>query len=84
MFPGMNEADCRVAEFRYHQMVGEGQRQQAAAGVVRTRVASAPATHTIQRRFGAFLVRIGQRLHHAYAIDSTVIGSGARKERAIA
>ena len=33
MYPGLSEADCQVAGFHYRQLVNEGQRQQAAAGV---------------------------------------------------
>ena len=32
MYPGLSEADCQVAGFRYRQLVDEGQRQQFVAG----------------------------------------------------
>ena len=35
MYPGLSEADCQVAEFRYRQLVAEGQHQQLVAGLLR-------------------------------------------------
>jgi hypothetical protein len=84
MFPGLNEADCRVAEFRYAQMVTEGQRQQTAAGVRPARSGNIPAWVDIRGPIGTFLVRVGQRLQEACSGEPQRMGPAASKERAAA
>jgi hypothetical protein len=84
MFPGLNEADCRVAEFHYRQMVTEGQRQQAAAGVRAARTGNIPAWVNIRGPFGRFLVRVGQRLQEAYVGKTQRKGPATATERAVA
>ena len=70
MYPGLSDADCQVATFRYHQLVGEGQRQQfvedarLTAGITRLDSAS------IRRQIGELLVCAGQRLQGVHAVTS--------------
>ncbi len=75
MVPGLSDADCQVAAFRYRQLVNDGQRQQFVArarpvfGV--TRVVSG----SVRRQVGAFLVCAGQRLQGVQAVTRKSIAS---------
>ena len=62
MVPGVSESDCRVAEFRYRQMLHEGQHQQFAAGACPGSTAACSVSPSLRRQFGVLLVRAGERL----------------------
>jgi hypothetical protein len=81
MVPGLNEADCRVAEFRYRQMVTEGQRQQFAAALRPTPHDTRPLSTMIRQQIGTLLMRTGQRRLGASVVASETIGSAAVIER---
>jgi hypothetical protein len=70
MYPGLSEADCQVAAFRYRQLVNEGQRQQNSAGVPPVSGVSRLMTRSVRRQVGAFLVCAGQRLQGVQAVTS--------------
>lgn len=83
MYPGLSEADCQVAAFRYRQLVAEGQQQQVVAGVRPGPVDTLSATTTLQQRLGTLLVRAGRRrlgLHTVTAqrLDTVATGSWLR------
>jgi hypothetical protein len=62
MYPGLSEADCQVAGFRYRQLVSEGQHQQFVAGVCSGAPDTVSVSARFQQRVGAFLMRAGDRL----------------------
>ena len=68
MYPGLSDADCQVAAFRYRQLVNDGQRQQF---VARARPASGVTpvvSGSVRQQVGAFLVCAGQRLQGVQAV----------------
>ena len=62
MYPGLSDADCQVAAFRYRQLMNEGQRQQVSAGARPVSGVSRSVPQSVRRQVGAFLVSAGQRL----------------------
>jgi hypothetical protein len=58
MYRGLNETDCRVAEFRLHEMLTEAQRRYRADG--RPRPAAA-RQRAIRQRLETLLIQAGQR-----------------------
>jgi hypothetical protein len=62
MYPGLSAADCRVAEFRYQQMLVEGQHQQVVAGAHPGASGTRPVSTSLRQQLGALLVHAGQRL----------------------
>ena len=62
MYPGLSEADCQVATFRYQQMVNEGQRQQISAGGHPAARITRLMSGSVRRQVGALLVHAGHRL----------------------
>ena len=82
MYPGLNEIDCRVAEFRYHQMVTEGQRQQFVAGIRQARSDFRPVSTTIRQQLGTLLMRTGQCLLGVHTVTRDNLRSVAAGERA--
>ena len=62
MYPGLSEADCRVAEFRYQQMRVEGQHQQFVAAARPAAAGTRLVSMSLRQHAGALLVRAGQRL----------------------
>jgi hypothetical protein len=84
MYPAPNHTDWQVATFQRQQAMAEGMRQQAAASVRPARTGGAPVWAGARQRCGAFLVRAGQRLQHAYASETPGIGSRTANERATA
>ena len=60
MYPGLTDTDCRVAEFRLHDLRTEAQRRRCGAdGRPGTGAAGQGA---VRQRLGLLLVRAGQRL----------------------
>jgi hypothetical protein len=74
MYPGLSDADCQVAAFRYRQLVNEGQRQQMSAGARPASRVTRMVFGSVRRQVGAFLVFAGQRLQGVPAVtgDSLV------------
>jgi hypothetical protein len=70
MYPGLSDADCQVAAFRYQQMVNEGQRQQISADAHPSSGVSRFVFGSVRRQVGALLVSVGQRLHGVQAITN--------------
>ena len=62
MYPGLSDAECRVAEFRYQQMRVEGQQQQFAAAARPAATGTRLGSMALRQQIGALLVRAGQRL----------------------
>ena len=62
MYPGLSDADCQVATFRYRQLMDEGQRQQVSAGARPTSGVTRVVFASVRRQVGAFLVYAGRRL----------------------
>lgn len=62
MYPGLSEADCQVAGFRYRQFVAEGQVRQFIASVCPGSADSRSGTTPLHQRLGVLLVRAGSRL----------------------
>jgi hypothetical protein len=62
MYPGLSDADCQVAAFRYRQLVNEGQRQQVVASVSPVFGVTRVVSRSVRRQVGALLVCAGQRL----------------------
>ena len=67
MYPGLSEADCRVAEFRYQQMRVEGQHQQFVVGAHPVAAGTRSASTSLLQQVGALLVCAGQRLQGVQA-----------------
>jgi hypothetical protein len=68
MYPGLSEADCRVAEFRYQQMQVEGQHQQFVAATRPATSGTRLVSTSLRQQVGAFLVCAGHRLQGVQAI----------------
>jgi hypothetical protein len=82
MYPGLSEADCQVAGFRYRQLVAEGQHRQLVAGL-RTGPADSRAGRTMfQQRLGPLLVRAGSRLQGLTTVTKQSLDTVATGERA--
>jgi hypothetical protein len=59
MVPGLSEADCRVAEFRYQQMRAEAQRQRVAGAASPTGGGAHQLPAVLRRLPGTLLARVG-------------------------
>jgi hypothetical protein len=82
MYPGLSEADCQVAGFRYRQLVAECQHRQLVAGL-RTGPADSRAGRTMfQQRLGPLLVRAGSRLQGLTTVTKQSLDTVATGERA--
>ena len=82
MYPGLSEADCRVAEFRYQQMRVEGQHQQFVAGARPSAAGTRSVSMSLRQQVGALLVCTGHRLQGVQAVtreslDTIAIGEPA-------
>ena len=82
MYPGLSEADCQVAGFRYQQMLIKGQHQQIVAGVRPPAAGSRSGSTSLRQQVGVFLICAGQRLHGVQAVtreclDTVGIGEPA-------
>jgi hypothetical protein len=75
MYPGLSELDCRVAEFRYQQMLVEGRYQQFVAGARAATAGTRSVSMSLRQQVGAFLVRAGQRLQGVQAATRESLGS---------
>jgi len=84
MYPGLSEADCQVAGFRYQQLVTEGQHGQLIAGLHAGRSDIGSGTTTLQQRLGAFLVNAGHRLQGLNTVTKQSLDTVATGERAAA
>jgi len=85
MYPGLSDADCQVAAFRYRQLVDDGQRQQFVAGASPVSGVTRVVSRSVRRQVGAFLVCAGQRLQGVPAITSeSLVPSQAGEMGAIA
>ncbi len=82
MYPGLSEADCQVADFRYRQLVAEGQHQQVVAGVHMGSIKILPASTALQQHLGTLLVRVGHRLLGLHSITTQSLDTVATGERA--
>ena len=81
MYPGLSEADCQVAGFRYQQLVAKGRQQQAVAGLRPVSVSSRAVFSSLRQQVGAFLVLAGEHLQNVEAVTSERIGSATPQER---
>jgi hypothetical protein len=81
MYPGLSEADCQVAGFRYQQLVDEGRQQQVVAGLRPGSVSSRAVFSSLRQQVGALLVRAGERLQNVEALTREHGGSAAAQER---
>ncbi len=70
MYPGLSDADCRVAGLHYRQLVNAGQRQQFVAGARPASGVTRVVAGSVRRQVGAFLVCAGQRLQGVQAVTS--------------
>ena len=81
MVPGMSEIDCRVAEFRFHEMHAEAQRRRVAYAQVAPQQRSG-VSQVVRVQGGVLLARLHSRLSRmaslATANTSTApaLGSG--------
>jgi len=82
MYPGLSDADCQVAGFRYRQLVAEGQHQQVVAGVHPGSAETRSGTTTFQQGLSTLLVRAGHRLHGLQTITTQRRDTVATGERA--
>ena len=80
MYPGLSDADCQVAAFRYRQLVDEGQRQQVAARVPSASGISRWMSGPVRQQVGALLVCAGQRLQGVQAVTSEGLAPTATGE----
>ena len=85
MYPGLSEADCQVAGFRYQQLVNEGRREQVSAGARPVSVVSRLVSVAVRQQVGALLVCAGQRLQGVQAATGErIVPSQAGEMSAIA
>ncbi len=82
MYPGLSEADCQVAGFRYRQLVSEGQHRQLVAGLRAGPADIRSGTTTFQQRLGTLLVRAGYRLQGLHLVTRQSLDTVAAGERA--
>ena len=81
MYPGLSEADCQVAGFRYQQLVADGRQQQAVAGLRPVSVSSRAVVFSLRQQVGALLVLAGERLQNVEAVTREHVGSATPQER---
>ncbi len=70
MYPGLSEADCQVAGFRYRQLVSEGQHRQFIANARPASADTFSASARFQQRLGTFLVRAADRFQDLHTVTS--------------
>ncbi len=70
MYPGLSDADCQVATFRYRQLVDEGQRQQISTGAGLASGVTRLVSGSMRRQVGAFMVSAGQRIQGVQMVTS--------------
>ena len=81
MYPGLSEADCQVAAFRYRQLVAEGQRQQIAAGEHPVSGVTRWMSGCVRRQVGTLLVCAGQGLQGVQVVTGDRLAPTATSER---
>ena len=81
MYPGLCDADCQVAAFRYQQMLVEGQHQQIVRGLRAELAETRSLSTTFQQRLGTFLVHAGQRLQGLNTVTTQRLETVATGER---
>ena len=81
MYPGLSEADCRVAGFRYQQLVAEGRQQEVVAGVRPVSVSNRTGFMSLRQQGGALLVLAGERLHNVKAVTRERVGLATPQQR---
>ena len=80
MYPGLSDADCRVAAFRYQQMLVDGQQQQVVAGARSVTAATRSGFTALREQVGALLVCAGQRLQGMQAATRERLGAVPSRE----
>ena len=83
MFPGLSEADCQAAAFRYRQLVSGGQHRQVVAGVHSGSAQTRPVSTTSQQRLGTLLVRARHRILGLHAISPQSLDAVATEKWAV-
>ena len=68
MYPGLSEVDCRVAEFRYQQMLVDGQHHQVVEGARPAAAGTRSESMSLRQQVGTLLVSAGQRLQGVQAL----------------
>jgi hypothetical protein len=81
MYPGLSDADCQVAGFRYQQLVAEGRQQQVVAGVRPGSVSSRAVFLSLRQQVGALLVCAGERLQNVEAVTREHVDSATPQRR---
>ena len=71
MIPGITNTECRIAEFRYGELLAEGDRQRRAASSVSVPAARFRVMETIQRYIGAGLEQVGHLLRTVRTQETT-------------
>ena len=82
MYPGLSDADCQVAGFRYRQLVSEGQHQQVGVVVHPGSAETRSMSTMFQQGLGTLLVRAGYRLQGLHTVTRQGLDSVATGERA--
>jgi hypothetical protein len=82
MYPGLSEADCQVAGFRYRQLVSEGQHRQFIASVRPGPADTFSTSAKFRQHLGTFLVRAGERLQGLHSVTRHGFDTVATGERA--
>jgi hypothetical protein len=82
MYPGLSDADCQVAGFRYRQLVSEGQDRQFVAGLRAAPADIRSRTTTFPQRLGTLLVRAGCHLQGLNTVTRQSLDTVAPGERA--
>jgi len=81
MYPGLSDADCQVAGFRYRKLVADGQYQQFTGSVRPGSANTSSASARFQQRLGTFLVRAGHCLQGLHTITKRSAETLATGER---
>ena len=77
MVPGITDTECRIAEFRYQELLAEGHRQRRVAVTAAPPPASrVRITETIQRYIGRGIERVS-RLHQTVRVHEPTNASAA-------
>ena len=74
MVPGLNDADCRLVELRYRQLMSEASHHPLAADVGTTHGDTRLRLARMWQQLGTLLVRTGQRLHCVQAATRERLG----------
>ena len=80
MYPGLSEVDCRVAEFRYQQMLVDGQHQQVVEGARPAAAGTRSVSMSLRQQVGTLLVSAGQRLQRVQVVTSEGLAPSATSE----